>query len=277
MHVAVTVDSVCGWGHAVRMEALVTEIISRGHKPTPVNTTKPRRGKYDWLIIDAPSVPKWVWQWQKSGIKVALLNGVGLDVAEKRADLVIVQGLPPKGKKLPPNTVAGKEYVIIRQTLAQFGRKVGHRDVVFGGAKDALGLLTHYTTTMTEQPAFLLSTRDGPPVRPAGMFHHLRRLEGDEFLGYLAIAKRAIIAMGMTAWECAYLGVPTYAFSLTKTHLQFAKEMERAGFLRAYPQVGLPETGEQLEAFLGKHPILGGSPPDLLGAERIVKALEGLS
>jgi len=279
MEIAIFHDTEQGWGHAVRSQTLANKARERGHNVQHSTLTKRKRPpatmkkhSFDWIVIDTPKPPPWVWK-HKGNARIALLNGVGHKLESKQADLVVIQGISPKNN-LPDNTIAGPEYVILRPSLAEFTRSPGYRDVVFGGAKDKLGLLHTYTKFMPHTAAFLLQTPEQESARPVGMFHHRRKLEDDAFLGYLAIANRAIIAMGMTAWECAYLRTPAYVFSLTKTHLKFAQAMERAGLVRAYGTVGLPEIPKQMLDFLETPSTTSGDPPDLNGAERIIKRME---
>jgi len=77
----------------------------------------------------------------------------------------------------------------------------------------------------------------------------------------------------MIVWELLYFGVDVYAFSLTKKHLEFAIEMDKRGFIKAYPEVGVPDI-DGLHAFLSEPFTSLETKLDLEGATRIAHLLE---
>jgi len=269
-----------GFGHWYRSVALAKHIRNQGSQVTIIGDRVPPdnllchrvpfgdqtiwRGplsqQCDWLVIDLPDeAPDWIYDHcQQSNIKTCVLNGVGHQVGD-RADLRIVQGL---GRE----EYSGVDYIILRKSV--FEAKAIRRPImdwfVFGGAADKMGLTKRFPDF--QKMSFTISDQDWQ----AGDSHD------NGFLVAASQCRRACVAMGMTVWELAAMGIPTYVYSLTAQHLSFAKKMAGAGYIRAHRQVGLPDTEMKIRDFLGQPFTPSGRPIDGRASERILDLMQTL-
>lgn len=282
MHLAVLYFSgrEYGYGHAYRCQALIDAARVANYNVTKISNDPFLIGycisaldttgivalqdiltevRPDWLVIDMPDIPEIVANLaHELGIKVCLLNGVG-HVLETLADLVWIQDTP--------------ERVILRP---EFVTELPTRDwLVFGGGADESGLLPAFSSAMQHASAYLINTK--LTGYSSGIIksnkHGLVLTEGLEMLRYIRATRKAIIHMGMTAWELAALGKPVYVFSRTAEHLHFAQQMQQQNLVLAYSQVGLPEIDLDFRNFLATEFMPSGRTPDGLGAQRLLEVL----
>ena len=271
-----------GWGHWYRSIALAEHIQSQNHQVTIISDRTPPkplawhcvsyddpalwRGPLydsdDWLLIDLPDeAPEWLYDLcQNRGIKTCVLNGVGHQCGD-RADLRIIQGLTDD--ELGPKEYAGVDFIILRPAVFE-AKKISNQIVdwfVFGGASDKLNLTRKFPNW--QRIVFTISPNK----------LQVQDREDDGFLLAAAQCKRACIAMGVTAWELSAIGLPVYAFSLTPLHLQFALEMDKAGYIKAYPKVGIPSK-RSFRNFLSVPFTPTGKPIDGLACQRILQLME---
>lgn len=280
----VLADPAHGLGHIRRCEALAQAALQRGHQFVLAANRAPAVGGWvevqgvedmeglsravelvgaDWLIIDLEErVPEEVWSLAaRYGVRTCLLSAVGrIENDARRADVAWVQDRA--------------ETVILRRDILEQVRRPSSRWFVFGGSADVLCLLARFTKVCADWDADLLVTDFMRySLKPHG---RLEVVQGDSrSLELLSGAGRACIHMGMTAWELAYFRVPTYVFSATPGHLAFARQMEGAGLVRAYPGVGLPRDDVDFREFLQIPFEPTGVPPDGRGADRLLAILEG--
>lgn len=262
-----------GLGHWYRCHALVKEIVNRGSyaaivgdKPTKwssfyftakkddkkvfetaVNTIEP-----DWVIVDLPEkVPGWVFNIKSN---VCVITGMGHEENDK-ADLIINQGLV--GEYCAP------DYIILRDEVFNHKSKLNSLTdwFVFGGAKDKLSLIEAFSEIYHNYNYSALVSPD--VISDNFPFHWI-----------MSKSKRACISFGMTAWELAVYGIPTYAFSIAEGHLNGALKMEGAGYIKAYHKIGLPKDLQSMRHFLETSYTPTGEIPDGLGAKRVIKLME---
>ena len=233
-------ESQVGLGHWFRTQALEDEAKSRGHATHFLTNRMLFRQMYfqirnenvdDFynclhqikphvLIVDVQGhIPDYMHEIaRKFNVKIVILNGVGR-VDENHADLVIVQGFNNGNQN--KNTVSGPEYVILRSKLNQVpAMHSGNAWFVWGGANDKMSLLEAFNQ-FDDREAILAvhkefinpSTYNKIVNTQPNSLHLICQVTGDAMLPIMANSKRACIAMGMTAWELAYFGTPTYVFS----------------------------------------------------------------
>jgi hypothetical protein len=220
---------------------------------------------YDWVILDSPSeLPPPI---KVEGVKLCLIDGVGH--AAGQADLVISQGL--EGEYCAP------EYLILRQELFVPGTRTVQSDtwLVWGGAADKLGLLPAFAQSCPDFPAYLLQSeflRDR--VIETGKRQWVVPVKGDELVHWMRQTSQTCCAFGMYAWEALALGHSIYTFSLTDRHLKSALEFAERGWVRAWPQKGLPDA-ELMKDFLAE-PLKPVKVEGLdgKGCERILNLLQ---
>lgn len=277
-------DADHGLGHFRRCEALAKVAIKRGCRFIFASNRIPHAGEWiklhgvndedgfkwacnlvrpDCLVIDLEEkVPEFVWSYASEfSIKTCLLNGVGrLEGDEARADLAWVQDTG--------------ERVIIRPEVTSLVRAPSPSWLVFGGSADPLGLVPAFALACPHLPAYLVKT-DLINYTLVPRWEHSLVTDDAGFLTALSTCGSACVHMGMITWELAYLGVPVYVFSRSIGHLEFAKNMERLGLIRAYPEVGLPAP-QVLKSFLSVPYVPKGNRPDGLGAVRLIQALQEL-
>lgn len=236
----------------------------------------------DWLLIDLPPdlLHDYYFEIAKEfNTKIALLNAYG-DPAEERADLAIIQGWNTYAQKVTRDKhYQGSKYVILRRGLEDVGaseRQVQDFTFVFGGAEDKMNLLNKTSQVLADQNGIFVQTSLSTNIfKPASQNHHLySNLPGEAIYSVMGMCNRAIVAMGISAWELAYLGIPTYIISPTKRHLGFALGMESKGLARAYPDVGIPGEDE-LRNFINEPFTLKKKfRPDTQAPERIIRLVE---
>jgi hypothetical protein len=266
-------DRETGLGHWYRCAALADA--ADGHRVDVVPDRSPRTLRrmlalcaYDWLVVDVPEVPECVYELAgERGVRVCQVNGVGYSRDDPRAALTIVQGYGEA-------EFSGPEYVVLRPELFTYRHWATNSWFVWGGAADGMNLLPAFQEACPYWEATLVRPVLAQREMAALSAHHQAvKPAGDKIFSWMAQAGRACVAMGMAAWELAALRVPVYAFSATEGHLRFARRMEDAGLVLAYPKVGLPEPGG-LRAFLELPFTPWGTPPDGKAAERIVRLME---
>jgi spore coat polysaccharide biosynthesis predicted glycosyltransferase SpsG len=215
----------------------------------------PLLDSFDWLVIDLPDeAPGWLYDHcQDRGIKTCILNGVGHQVGD-RATLRIVQGLGE-------GQYSGVDYIILRDSVFQ-AKKARNPIVewfVFGGAADKMGLTQKFPNW--QRMVFTISDEDWQAAD-----NH-----DNGFLLAASQCKKACVAMGMTVLELASWGdIPVYVFSVSETHLKFAKGLEEAGYAKVYPKVGLPDNQKEFLGFLSEPFKITGKPIDGRACERIL-------
>jgi len=261
-----------GLGHWYRMNTLANELIMQNHHVCFASDKQPNypvdywiecgylsetdyqfakdRYKPDWIVVDLPgTIPDYAID---TNVKLCLIDGVGHPLTH--ANLNISQGRNSSEYCAP-------DYLLLRRTLRHYkwsGKP--DNDFVFGGSYDELGLCNLYQTSKLNKNSFVISP------------YHMR-VDGEAIFGLMALSNRAIIGIGMIAWELAYLGIKTYAFSKTDKHLEAALWMNELGLIKAYPKIGLPNKNEFIE-FVNQDFEITGEQPDLKGAKRVVRLLE---
>jgi spore coat polysaccharide biosynthesis predicted glycosyltransferase SpsG len=291
-----------GLGHIFRSTALVQAATEAGHTVAIMSNRKPPVGQWldahylqkqqlsaaldviqpDWLVVDLPdTLPPWVEELVGSRAKICVLNGIGYDQANNVA-LRVIQGVNdiqlPR-RMTPKNTLIGSEYVILRSEIEAVKRG-GERDywLVWGGARDYMKLLPAFSEAYKDEMCLMLRVPMTPEYKIVNRNHTTLTTRKDlDIFNWIAGAKAVVCAMGVIAWECAYIGVPAYVFSYTDLHLTFARGMSAHGLIRSYPEVGLPNV-EAIRNFtkgrLFKVDKESGMIPDNKGAARIVKEME---
>jgi spore coat polysaccharide biosynthesis predicted glycosyltransferase SpsG len=265
-----------GLGHWYRSLALAQEMQDEGHEveiwsdrdATPFVWLDIKRflgdaslpdllaHNLDWLVIDLPhELNRLVVETiHLSPIKTLVLNGVGHEVGDW-ATLRIVQGFSDA-------QYSGPEFVILRRNVFE-AAKVRNPVVdwfVFGGAADGMHL-TRLFPNWNRITYIVSADRWGATdSQDAG------------FLPAAAQCKQACIAMGMTAWELAAMGVPAYVVSISKGHLDFALQMQEAGLVKAFDAVGMPPL-MAFERWLQEPFEITGKPPDGQAGARIMELM----
>ena len=218
------------------------------------------RIKPDWLIIDLPTISREISiTAHELGIKTCFLNGVGHQLETELADLVWIQDMP--------------ERIILRPKFTN--HKTDTEWFVYGGGADELGLLPCFSKAMPDVTAYLIDTNltSYSANIVQSRLHELVRPDNIQILDYMQHARRAVLHMGMNAWELAALGKSIYLFSRDEGHLYFAQHMAELNLALAFPRVGLPEVDE-LRNFLATDFTPSGKKPDGLGAQRLLKELK---
>jgi spore coat polysaccharide biosynthesis predicted glycosyltransferase SpsG len=287
-----------GYGHWYRSMALARCAQERGHIVYVASDRIPPEGighisvsradepslsyalkvaKPDWLIVDIPNdLPDWIRA--ATNRRIATLNGIGYNQNDHGPDLRIIQGvddldLPGAQDNVP--TLKGAEYVILRPELAKYQEQVkGEMTAVWGGGADVLHLLARFPIACPGTLALLLAG-DMTPIPSLNLpTQTIVRLdpESEQIFDILAGSRKVVAAMGVIAWESNYLGLDTKIFSATPLHLRFATAMERHGYIKAWPTVGLP-SNEEIKAFVNE-PFEPWARVDLLGAQRVMEAIE---
>ena len=224
--------------------------------------------KPDWIIFDLENYPKdYMLEYSKNNnIKMANLNGPGWasanedNVDQSWADLVWVQDSPEK--------------VILRKDILNIRyNPIPNNWFVFGGSADPLGLLEKFEDAIERDPALLIGTNLRDPMTPKHRDHRYIECDGQTIWQHMALADRACIHMGISAFELATIGVKQYIFSRSAGHLHYAKLIESYGLGLAYPEIGLPD-GKNIREFLQQKMVLNPkNKPDGLGVERFLNKL----
>lgn len=269
-----------GLGHRFRTEALILAAQEAGHRVAvggdyPPNTRHWFRTNEldndfynviqelnpDWLVIDLPfDAPEMFFAgpWQ-----TCLINGVGHNLDCHRADVVIRQDF--EGEHCAP------DYVILRPDLPERNGP-GLHWLVHGGGSDELELVNTFAKYCPDWLAKLI-----PGVFTVNGRHPDTPLLNQAATSYLYqmmhSCRAGCVHAGMIVWEMAALGIPAYVFSRTPGHLAITQEMERRGWIKAWPRVGLPESNDFIK-FLETRFIPVGQRPDKRGAERVIRLLE---
>lgn len=287
-----------GYGHWFRSMALAEATLDRGHIVYVLSDRRPdNRGiwihgeynnrlalayalsivKPDWLVVDLPdTLPSWVED--MATCNICVLNGIGYDQANNVA-LRVIQGvadleLPKEMNRA--NTVIGTDYVIIRPEIKRYRNRAKNADFfVWGGGNDHLGLIDRFGSVGRDWSALIAQSPMIKEPEQVNGNHQIVQSESPlDMFGWMARSKRACVAMGVVAWELAYLHVPTFVFSYTDLHLTFAQGMARHELIQAWHKTGLPENDQDFYHFLTYPFEITGRPPDGQGAMRIVKLME---
>jgi len=283
-----------GLGHHYRSIALANELIARDHFTWYLSNEMFPRQRYfqirdglesdyyhalhqlrpDWVIIDLPDEPdEYYFEYAKQfNSKVLLLNGCGKEY-EQHAEISIVQGYYPGKHKY-----SGSDWIVLRKDiLSKWVGNIKTNDwFVFGGSADQMGLLNAFHLAMPGKSAFMCGAEGHVPPgqMPSMSDNHMPCLIKDEAIyPFMGMSRKACVSFGMSAWELVYLGIPVYAFSLTDKHLKWAQGAEKAGLIKAYPEVGLPEI-EKISSFLQEPFEIEGHKPDGMATKRIVELME---
>lgn len=230
--------------------------------------------KPDWVIIDYPGEPDEYYfkLCRQFDAKILLLNGKGKEY-EQKADISIVQGYYPGEHKY-----SGSDWIILRKDVLDkwTDNKRTNDWFVFGGSSDQMGLLNAFHIAMPNSSAFLVGAKGHVPQgqMPSMNDNHMPCLVDDGAIHpFMGMSKNACVAFGMTAWECAYLDMPVYAFSLSDEHLLWAKGAEDAGLIKVWPEKGLPKI-EKISSFLNEKFEITGKKPDGMATKRIIELME---
>lgn len=268
-----------GYGHWYRALALAEAAETRGHQVVLLSDKKepsqitvwidgklnmPRvayalaRYQPDWLLYDVPWRPEayLVQAIHDYNCRVGWLDA-GPDDDPACCDLLWVQDDPAR--------------VILRTSLHYARYEPDSHWLVFGGAADKLGLVPRFAETIDE-PAWLITSASNEII---GRAHGNHTIFGNPS-GMVSLerhARKACLAMGQTAWECAALGVPIYLFALDQKHRATALKMAALGYAHTWGEVGLPPEDAWLRTFLA-HDFKPDGPPIAGGAENLLNLLE---
>lgn len=293
MNIAILVyaNETVGLGHWYRANALADKMTELGHTVVILGNMQTRKHIYfqvrenneldliyaieqvepDYLIVDLQdSVPDYIYG---LGVRIVVLNGVGRE-DEDRAELTFIQGFSNKKRN---GLFAGPEYVILRDSIFAVEYSPQSDWFVWGGAKDKMRLLEKFYKNVKSGTGFAFTTGFSDYIfphennQPQLVIGNPR--DDKQMILSMSIAKKACVAMGMVAWELVAMGVPAYVFSWSKGHLKFAKEMEKAGLIKAYPKIGIPDDDEFIR-FINEPFKITGERPDALGATRIAQILK---
>lgn len=217
----------------------------------------------DWLVIDIlETLPDEVVSIaRRYNAKIALLNGVGRKEDSDKVDLIWSQDHPDKA--------------ILRFEVLQLKKNYSDRTFVWGGATDELDLCNTYQKWMTN-PAWIVTTNFRKYT--LGKSNNLQQVqlevEHDAIFKPMTHCNKAVIHLGMMAWELAYLRIPFYVFSKNQGHLQDAYRFEQMGFAKAYPYPGLPSDAKTFRDFVNEPFKIKGKRPDGQGAKRFLDSLK---
>ena len=273
-----------GQGHQVRCEELASVAMERGHRCAtiysppgePAHEVRERMEaagfRPDWLLVDLPGeLPDAAFELAEGyGAMVCNLDGQG-EGDDERPALTIVQSAAVE--KVSDRVRGGPGWVVLRRRLFTYLRHnldPRHKWFVYGGSGDQMGLVPMFLEACSGWPAYVAGDID--QVEVAGI--DLIKPPGSIIFSYIASCRQACVQMGMTAWECAALGLPAKVFSPTEGHLRHALAMASGGLVAAWPEVGLPPPDE-FRAFLEEPFAMTGKPPDGRGAERVLELMEG--
>lgn len=227
-----------------------------------------------WLVCDLNfKIPKKVFKYcARFGTKIIDINAQGKP-QDERVDLSVIQGISADVED-GDSVVSGPKWVIIRRKLFEVERDLQDRWFVYGGSDDKFGLLAKFHRSLRKEEATLICTPLSAPKHiKQTKEHELYVVSGDAIFQFMASTSKACVAMGMTAWETAALGLPTYVYSQTRKHLEFALRMDEAGIVKAYPKVGVPAKN-LMRDFLNQPFEPSGEMPDGKAAERILELMD---
>jgi hypothetical protein len=219
----------------------------------------------DWILVDLPVNLAWIKGLaHEFGAQVCLLNPVGLTTTEQEyayADAIWRQDTP-KTIILRPEYIDAVTY------------EHESRDwYVFGGAEDLLDVGGAFIKAMPDSTAWIVSTNLTVPQYAPGNKHRVVQPEGD-VLQYMQRARKACLHCGVSAWETAAVGLPTYLFSKTEDHLATARKMQDMGLVLAWDGLGLPSKKDVREFLLTPFKP-SGERPDGKAADRLLDMIEG--
>lgn len=219
----------------------------------------------DWVLVDLPVNLAWIKELaHQYGAKVCLLNPVGLTTTDEEyanADMVWRQDsaqtiiLRPEFISAVPYSAEAREWY------------------VFGGAEDLLDVGGMFIKAMPDRTAWIVETKLTIPNYAPGNKHRVVHPEGD-ILQYMQRANRACLHCGVSAWESAALGLPTYLFSKTEDHLATARKLQSLGLALAWDDLGVPNK-KDLREFLLMPFRPSGERPDGKAAQRLLDKLIG--
>lgn len=266
-----------GLGHRSRAIAIMEEAYRRGHKvhamtndlclPSYVllSTSGDPHG-FTWVIVDTPDAPRsaLINEAHKAGCKVAYIG----NTCTAAVDLLWAQN--------------NQQQVILRYDVMASRRSLSdnNRWMVYGGSGDPLGLSQFADDCLPGSNAIIKSSANKIIIRkdhtesiysmsdPVAM-----RLSRVAMLNSLTCCKAALIHMGVTAWELAYLGVPVYIVSSSAQHLRLAQKMDCLGLARAWPVIGLPRPQELIIWIRQTWHPKATYRPDGLGVSRLLDKL----
>lgn len=219
----------------------------------------------DWLVVDFAHTfdSKLCALAHRNNSMIVNLNGVGWQFDTPDADITWVQDVP--------------ERVILRASVLDTKWHGGKGWFVWGGAADSINLLPTFSQALPEVEAILVGTTVTDSKLLTYKFasaHTYTITSNDEILPHMANSGRACIHCGMMMWELAYLGIPTYIFSGSVSHLHFAQNIEAMGLAKAWPQVGLPGKDEMRNFLLTDFTINTARRPDGRGVVRLLAEME---
>jgi len=260
-----------GQGHYVRMGALSAELQRQGHSVHFVSDRRNQQGaaiNYRWLTYPALEMPLYqIERIRPDWLIVDLPGETSSEVYSKFWRTCVIDGIghpPSNGNINISQGLEGQykapEYLIIRPEIleAKSLPRQKERVLVFGGGSDKLKLDRYWRKYCLSYGDYIYPV-DYPPQALG------RVMRQSEF---------AVVAMGMVVWELVALGIPSYVFSLTEAHLKSAMAMDKLGYIKAWPAIGLPER-EQFFDFVATRFKLTKNVVDGQGASRIVKLLAG--
>lgn len=288
-------DKDVGQGHLYRTLVLADKAEELGHHPLVVgnimdqNRVCYQARKYsmddflhiakkfnpDWIVTDLQEkTPYFVYDVAElCYAEVLNIAGVGRYDIDLTARVNIVQGMLPEAPPEKDLIFGGQNWIVLRPEVFTIHRNPGSAWFVFGGSIDRMELLYEFHEAMPEDKAMLVASHYASVI-PSESENHMVYWPIDEAIFRLmGRAAKACVATGMIAWELATMGIPTYCFSWTPGHLEFAQKMEEAGLVRAYPDIGLP-SHDKMREFLALEPVEPQNAPDGRGPARIIRLME---
>lgn len=243
-----------------KLNANVTYKLRAGWFKAFLNRMKVKEN--DIIIFDLPVEPKefMIDLTKERGMKLANLNAT-YDSDTPWADFNWYQD--------SPDTI-----ILRKEVFSTRHNPIKNKWFVFGGSYDNMDMLNKFESAIQRDPAILIGTEfTKEPKLKFTNCHTFVECEGSTIFQHMASCEKACVAMGMTAWELAAIGVKPYIFSPTEKHLYYAKRMESLGLGLAYPEIGVPE-GEQLRKFfVQQFEINTDNIPKPNNAERFINEL----
>ncbi len=286
-----------GLGHWFRSMRLVDEAVSRGHTCYVVTDKKQSSEKInyhlhsvsmynfvgwrqvfytikpDWAVFDLSIEPP--QDIYELPTRTCSIDGIG----HKKNGFGVVINQSLEG------TYCAPDYLILKRDLVEAAKQYDITSAqnwfVFGGAADRMGLCDRFMRMNPNGNNILFPYFDvmnlernyrakQDRTKYRGLFDNI----STKAIQLMLNSNKACIAMGMTAWELAYLKMPTYAFSLTERHLASAKLMGDAGYLTYYSITGLPTNDKNFMEFISNPMVFRGKPIEDVGATNTIKLLE---
>lgn len=282
-----------GLGHYYRTMTFVDHCISQGHDVTilgDVNFTDQSYNffgvrakkkwdlyhalhqiKPDWLVYDTPTVDYVDFEFTAEfDVKTLFLNA---NQNHPEVDISIIQGYNGVDHEF-----SGSEYVILRPEIFEYtATKNVNSWFVFGGAEDNMGLLPYFYDKFNVDANLIVTPTNvsfGDVNLPRKKQNIILPQNPNDIFSFMLMSNKALISMGMIAWELVSLGIPTFVISPTENHYKFAKGMEENGLVVAYNSIGkLPPVAEIVEFSVSNFQV-NGEIPEKFACKRILNIME---